>query len=120
MKRAARTWGKRRACRAAHQEARRLEIARLLMERKNYREILGALKALPEGRRPKNVSLGTVARDVAALRAEWARERAQVMDELVGEEVARLNRLEQSWWERGLAPHGAATDKGLAIRGLRA
>src|SRR5687767_8979168 len=93
MKRAARTWGKRRACRAAHQEARRLEIARLLMERKNYREILGALKALPEGRRPKNVSLGT---------------------------VARLNRLEQSWWERALAPHGAATDKVLAIMRLRA
>ena len=112
-----------RAADEAGVDARRLEVARLLMEHKNYREIVKALEELPAERRPANVSLSTVSRDVAALRAEWARERAQLVSEMVGEEVERLNRLEAAWWERAVdkesVQQGEATDKVLAIQRQR-
>ena len=86
---------KRKAAEGAGQDQRRIEVARLLMERKNYREIVTALNDLPEGRRPASISVATVTRDVKVLREEWAAERVRDMDELVGEEVARLNELER-------------------------
>ena len=86
---------KQRAADEAEQEARRVLVARLLMERKTYREIVTTIEEMPEEKRPKNVSLSTVSRDVAVLRAEWAAKRGELMEELVGEEVERLNQLEK-------------------------
>ena len=114
---------KKRAADEVGPEQRRLLVAQLLMERKSYRQILAELMRLPEKQRPKGLSLGTVTRDVAALRAEWAVERGRLMDELVGEEVERLNRMEASWWERavdkGSAQQAEATEKVLAIQRQR-
>ncbi len=111
---------KRRAAEELVQEERRLEVARLLMERKNYREILVALNELPEERRPKNVSLSTISRDVQALRAEWAKERAQLTEERVGEEVERLDQLEKVWWPLAMTADKEATEIVLAIQRQRA
>ena len=110
---------KQRAASEVGPEQRRLLVAKLLMERKNYRQIMEELLALPEEERPKSVSLGTVARDVAALRAEWMKERTRLVDELVGEEVERLNRLEAVWWPDALEKDKDATDKVLAIQRQR-
>ena len=110
---------KQRAADEAEQAVRRVAVARLLMERKNYREIVLALQELPEEERPKNVSLSTVSRDVAVLRAEWAAERGRLMEELVGEEVERLNRLEAVWWPDAMGKDKDATDKVLAIQRQR-
>ena len=110
---------KQRAADEAGPEKRRLLVAKLLMERKNYRQIMDELLRLPEKERPKSVSLGTVARDVAALRAEWAAERGRLMEELVGEEVERLNRLEAVWWPDAMQKDKDATEKVLAIQRQR-
>ena len=110
---------RRRAADEVEQEQRRLEVTRLLMERKNYREIMVALNELPVDRRPKSVSLGTISRDVQALRAEWAKERAQVTEERVGEEVARLDELEKVWWPLAVTGDKAATEMVLAIQRQR-
>ena len=101
-------------------EGRRVEVARLLLERKSYREILEALRGLPAERRPRRLSLATISRDVQALRAEWAEARGKMASELVGEEVARLNALEQVWWPDAMDKDEKATDKVLAIQRQRA
>jgi len=67
-----------RAAEGMGKEERQLEVARLLLERKNYRQIMAALLALPLGRRPRKVSLGTISRDVKALREAWAAERGRL------------------------------------------
>ena len=48
---------KQRAAEEAGPEVRRLLVARMLMARKSYREIMTALLKLPAGQRPKSVSL---------------------------------------------------------------
>ena len=108
-----------RAATEAEQDARRLEVARLLMEHKNYREIVAALEELPLERRPKNVSLSTVSRDVAAIRAEWVQERSGLVQELVAEELERLRLLEGVWWPDAMLKDKDATDKVLAIQRQR-
>ena len=110
---------KQRAADDAEVEARRVLVAQLLMERKNYREIVATIEAMPEDKRPKNVSLSTVSRDVGVLRAEWAAKRGELMEELVGEEVERLNRLEAVWWPGAMEKDKDATDKVLAIQRQR-
>ena len=109
-----------RAAEGMGKEERQLEVARLLLERKNYRQIMAALLALPPGRRPAKVSLGTISRDVKALREAWAAERGRLVEELVGEEVARLNALEGVWWPKAMEAGDKATDKVLAIQRQRA
>ncbi|HXI19393.1 MAG TPA: hypothetical protein VNM48_23760, partial [Chloroflexota bacterium] len=94
--------GRARAAEGMGKEERQLEVARLLLERKNYRQIMTALLALPPGRRPAKVSLGTISRDVKALREAWAAERGRLTEELVAEEVARLNALEGVWWPKAM------------------
>ena len=114
---------KQRAADEAGVDARRLEVARLLMEHKNYREIVKALKDLPAERRPASCSVPTVARDLKELREEWALARRTLVEELVDEEVARLNELEKVWWPKALdaasGVQGEATDKVLAIQRQR-
>jgi hypothetical protein len=111
---------KRRAADELAQELRRIEVARLLMERKNYREILAALNDLPKERRPKNVSLATISRDVQALRVEWVKEQGRGLEEWVAEEVERLNQLEKVWWPLAMTADKEATDRVLAIQRQRA
>ena len=108
-----------RVAKDAEQDARRLEVARLLIAHKSYREIVVALEQLPPERRPKNVSLATVSRDVAALRAEWVEERSGLVQELVAEELERLRLLEGVWWPDALLKDKDATDKVLAIQRQR-
>lgn len=112
--------GRARAAEGMGKEERQLEVARLLLERKNYRQIMTALLALPPGRRPAKVSLGTISRDVKALREAWAAERGRLTEELVAEEVARLNALEGVWWPKAMEAGDKATDKVLAIQRQRA
>ena len=105
-------------------EARRRLVAELALKRLSGREIAAALQALPEAERPSSCSVPTVARDLAALKEEWAAARRELVEELVDEEVARLNELEKGWWPKAVDPQseaqGEATDKVLAIQRQRA
>ena len=98
---------------------RRRLVAELAAKRLSGREIAKALAALPEGERPESCSVPTVARDLAALKEEWAAERRANVAELLDEELARLNALEQSWWPKAVDPagpeQGRATNRVLAI-----
>lgn len=91
-------------------EARRTEVAELLRARSSQRQIARAL----------GVGLGTAARDTAAVRAEWRAQRLATMDELVAEELARLDRAEAVVWPLVLAGALPAVDRLLAIQERRA
>ena len=114
--------GKRTKDEAAVAQRRKL-VAQLALKRMSGREIAAALKELPEGERPENCSAPTIARDLALLREEWARARRAMVEELVDEEVARLNELDKVWWPKALDTasdgQGEATDKVLAIQRQR-
>ena len=104
-------------------EARKRLVAELALKRLSGREIAAGLKALAAKERPVGCSVATVARDLTALRDEWAATRRALVEELVDEEVARLNTMEAAWWERAVHPgheaQGEATDKVLAIQRQR-
>lgn len=85
-------------------EARRALVARRVLDHKSTRQIAEELAKLPEGSRPEDCSASTVARDVRALRAEWAQSRAELVDAYVAEELTRLAELEAVWRAMAFAP----------------
>ena len=109
---------------AAGLEARKRLVAELALKRLTVREIAAALKALPPKERPKGCSPSAIGRDLKELKEEWAAARRALVEELVDEEVARLNELEKGWWPKAVDPEseaqGEATDKVLAIQRQRA
>jgi Trp operon repressor len=111
--------GKRTKDEAAVAQRRRL-VAALALKRLSGREIAAALEALPDEERPENCSVATIARDLKVLREEWAEARRALVDELIDEEVARLNELEKVWWPLAVKADREATDRVLAIQRQRA
>jgi hypothetical protein len=105
-------------------EARNRLVAEMALKRMSVREIAAALTVLPAKQRPKGRSPSAVGRDLKALKEEWAAARRALVDELVDEEVARLNALEGVWWPKATdvesERQGEATDKVLAIQRQRA
>ncbi len=100
-------------------EARRALVAVRLLARRPIREIARELAALPEGERPVDCSRSTIARDALAIRAEWARARVDAMDQILGEDLARLAALEAEVYPRALTGDPAAVDRVLAIQRQR-
>src|SRR5687768_16997929 len=83
-------------------EARKLLVAELALKRLSVREIAAAMAALPAKERPAGCSASAVGRDLKQLKEEWAAARRAVVEELVDEEVARLNTPEKAWWPKAV------------------
>ena len=105
-------------------ELRKRLVAEMALKRMSVRDISAALAALPDKERPKGCSASAVGRDVKELKEEWAAARRALVEELIDEEVARLNTMEVAWWDKAVDPEhekqGEATDKVLAIQRQRA
>lgn len=71
-------------------EQRRREVGRLYRLRYTCREVAAKL----------GISPATVVRDLEWLRAEWRAERLRNTDEIVAEELAKLNELEAGLWQQ--------------------
>lgn len=83
-------------------EARRTEIARLYLMRLPQAEIGARV----------HVTQATVSRDLARIRQEWRESRAADFGDRLGEELARIDALEQTYWEawrRSLDPKRTET-----------
>src|SRR5688572_15827227 len=79
-------------------ERRQEVVAVLMLERKSVRQIQAELARLAKEGKGEACSRGTVANDMRVVRERWAAVRKAEVDQLVGEEVARLEALEQRWW----------------------
>jgi hypothetical protein len=82
----------------------------MLLARVNFREMATQL----------NVSLATIARDAAVVRAGWAKTHKAHADLWVAEELARLAAAEAAIWPQILAGKWLAIDRLLAIQDRRA
>lgn len=71
------------------QEKRREGVANLYLQGKSQRFIAEKLQT----------SLGTVNRDLTTLRNQWKKNAAADMDEAIGRELAKLDKLEEQAWE---------------------
>lgn len=71
------------------QEMRREKVASLYLQGKSQRFIAEQLQT----------SLGTVNRDLTTLRNHWKQNAAADMDEAIGRELAKLDKLEEQAWE---------------------
>jgi len=91
-------------------EERRTRVAEMLLARNSERKMARSL----------GVSLGTIARDVAVVRAEWHQQRIAHVDQWVAEELARLATAEEAIWPQILAGKWLAIDRLLAIQDRRA
>jgi hypothetical protein len=78
-------------------EHRRRQVA-LIMLTMSAPSVRKVREALAKGPSPIAVSVGTVERDMQALRAEWKQERFRDMDEFMGQELAGLALAESSAW----------------------
>lgn len=123
--------GRRKAPDLAAIEAHRALVAAGVLARRSVRRIAadlargvpcGACEACEErgacGQRVPvaDCAPSTIGRDVQALRAEWAKVRMEKVDQLIGEEVARLNALEDGLWARAVAGNTEAVDRVVAIQ----
>jgi len=66
------------------------------------------------------VSVGTINADLKAVREEWAERRRETYDDLVAEELAKLDRLERALLPLALQGQGPASDRVLSIMDRRA
>src|SRR5687767_10155846 len=87
-------------------ERRQEVVERLMLARLSVRQIQAELARLAKEGKGEACSRGTVSGDMKAVRERWAAVRKVEVDQLVGEEEARLEALEQRWW-------GAATGEGV-------
>jgi hypothetical protein len=76
-------------------EHRRLRVAQLTLQGLTQGAIAQEL----------GVNVQTVAHDLEHVRGTWKRQRTQVVDELVAEEVERLHAMRAAIWERAQAGH---------------
>jgi len=90
--------------------ARRQQVALLRLTHLTQAEIAEHL----------GVSVGTVNADIQAVREEWAERRRTAYDEWVGEELAKLDRLERSLLPLALKGQTSAADRVLSIMDRRA
>lgn len=90
--------------------ARRVQVAALRLSHFTQREIAARLQ----------VSVGTINADLQAIRDEWQARRATHYDDWVGEELAKLDRLERSLMPLALQGQHQAADRVLAIMDRRA
>jgi hypothetical protein len=105
---------------AAAMEGRRTMVARGLLRRLSVRQIGMWLATLPEEERPADCSVATIFRDAQEVRREWKRERMELLDALLDEDLARLNELERALWDQAVAGRESAVDRCLAIQRQRA
>lgn len=90
--------------------ARRAQVAAFRLSHFTQRQIAARL----------GVSVGTINEDLRAIRDEWQARRATHYDDWVGEELAKLDRLEQSLMGMALQGQHQATDRILSIMDRRA
>jgi len=78
-------------------EHRRRQVAAMLLTLHNpsVRRVRDALTQLPE---PLTASKSTIHRDIVTCRDEWVTERFRDMDEVIGEELAKLSMAEEATW----------------------
>lgn len=66
------------------------------------------------------VSAGTISGDMQAIRQEWAERRRTDYDEWVGEELAKLDRLEQALIPKAVQGDPVSVDRVLSVMDRRA
>src|SRR6266508_316581 len=107
-------------------EWRQQYVALGMLAHRSVREIHAELVALEKQGKGVACSTATVGRDMQAVRATWAKARKAAVDELIGEQLARLVELEKRWWPvatgEGVEPEeaAAASERVLAIMRQRA
>lgn len=94
-------------------------MASRVLERKSIREIARELAVLPRGEAPSDCSRATIGRDVLALRAEWSSLRAQAVEQVMAEDLARLNTVERVLWPLVVDGNGEAIDRWRSVRSDR-
>lgn len=94
-----------------HIAARRAQVAALLHGRFTYRQIVQALATLPPTvGGPFHVSLGTVAQDVAAIRAEWHEQAQASYESMVADQTATLNALLAAHMPRAMTGNAKSSE----------
>ena len=104
-------------------EWRRMRVAQGMLAHKSVRQIQTELALLAEEGMGKQCSTGTVGNDMKAVRALWATERKQAVEELVAEDLVRLRELEKRWWDEATGKGeeaGEASERVMAIMRQRA
>lgn len=87
-------------------EERREHVAALLVSGATYRQMAVALGA----------SKSIIGRDVQVLRARHRERAGQAYDEVVAEEIAKLDALERTWMPRALRSDATAADLLAVVR----
>lgn len=89
---------------------RRTQVAAMRLQRRTQREMARVL----------NVSLGTINRDLQAVRDEWAERREQSYNDWVAEELALLDRLQRSLLPKAIEGNDRAVQRVLSVMERRA
>ena len=86
--------------------ARRERVAQLALRGLSQREIIGALTqaGLVNSSTGNAYGLGTINRDLKALRQEWRERAAQAIDEHRASILAKLDEVERAAWGKGKLP----------------
>lgn len=88
-----------------------MQVAALLHGRFTYRQIMQALATLPPTvGGPFHVSLGTVAQDVAAIRAEWHEQAQASYESMVADQTATLNALLAAHMPRAMTGNAKSSE----------
>ena len=101
-------------------EERRKVVVRGLLAHRTEGEVAKELSALPVEKRPADCSPAAVGKEMAAVHEEWARERAETLERLLDEDLARFAEIEAKLLPECLKGTGDAIDRWLRLQAARA